>query len=86
MAECVYPEFAFGVTVTFPFHNRQAQADDVRSRLELRQSKDALIQSDSQVEVDVRNALIALRQGTAQVMAAEDSLRLGASWRRNRRS
>ena len=34
-----YPQFAFGVTVSFPLHNRQAQADDIRSRLELQQSR-----------------------------------------------
>ena len=49
-----YPEVAFGLTVSFPMRNRQAQADDVRSRLDFRQSKDTLVRSKSQVEVDVR--------------------------------
>ena len=71
-----YPEYAFGLTVSFPLHNRQAQADDVRSRLELRQAKDTLVRSESQVEVDVQNALIALRQSRAQVTAAGEALRL----------
>jgi outer membrane protein len=71
-----YPEVAFGVTVTFPLRNRQAQADDVRSRLELRQSKDTLVRSKSQVEVDVQNGLIALRQSKAQVAAAREAVRL----------
>jgi outer membrane protein len=71
-----YPEVAFGLTVTFPVRNRQAQADDVRSRLVLRQSKDTLVRSKSQVEVDVQNALIAVRQAKAQMAAAREAVRL----------
>ena len=71
-----YPEVAFGLTVTFPLHNRQAQADDVRSRLELKQSRDTLVRSKSQVEVDVENAVIGLKQSKAQVAAAREALRL----------
>ena len=71
-----YPEFAFGVTIGFPIRNRQAQADDIRSQIELRQSRDTLVRSQSQVEVDVQNALIAVRNFTAQVAAADAALRL----------
>ncbi|HKE27487.1 MAG TPA: TolC family protein [Bryobacteraceae bacterium] len=65
-----YPEYAFGVSISFPLKNRQAQADDIRSRLELRQAKDTLVRSESQVEVEVQNALIAVRNAAAQAMAA----------------
>jgi outer membrane protein len=71
-----YPEYAFGVSISFPLRNRQAQADDIRSRIELRQAKDILVRSQSQVEVDVQNALIAVRNSTAQVAAADVALRL----------
>ena len=71
-----YPEYAFGVTVSFPIRNRQAQADDVRSHLELRQAKDTLVRSHSQVEVDVQNAIIAVRNSSAQVAAADTAVRL----------
>jgi outer membrane protein TolC len=71
-----YPEYAFGVTVSFPIRNRQAQADDIRSRLELRQARDTLVRSQSQVEVDVQNALIGVRNSTAQVSAADAAVRL----------
>ena len=71
-----YPQFAFGVTISFPLRNRQAQADEVRSRLELRQSQDALVRTKSQVEVDVQNALIAVKQGRAQVDAAHQATQL----------
>ncbi len=71
-----YPEVAFGVTVTFPLRNRQAQADDARSTLTVKQSRDTLVRSKSQVEVDVENALIALKQSKAQVAAARETVRL----------
>jgi outer membrane protein len=71
-----YPEYAVGVSLSFPLHNRQAQADDIRSRLELRQAKDTLVRSQTQVEVDVQNALIAVKQAAAQVTAANAALGL----------
>ncbi|MEI9970784.1 MAG: TolC family protein [Ignavibacteriota bacterium] len=51
-----YPEVAVGLTVSFPLRNRQAQADEIRSRLELNQSQDTLVRTKSQIEVDVQNA------------------------------
>lgn len=74
-----YPEVAFGLTLSFPVRNRQAQADDVRSRLEFRQSQDTLVRSKSQVEVDVQNALIALKQSKGQVAAAQEAVRLAGA-------
>jgi len=71
-----YPQFAFGITISFPVRNRQAQADDVRSRLELRQSQDTLVRTQSQVEVDVQNALIAVTQSKAQVASARQTVQL----------
>jgi outer membrane protein TolC len=71
-----YPQFAFGVNVNFPLHNRQAQADDIRSRLELQQARDTLVRTQSQIEVDVQNALIAATQSKAQVAAAREAVRL----------
>ena len=71
-----YPQVAFGLSVTFPLHNRQAQADDIRSRLELRQSEDTLVRTKSQVEIDVQNALIAATQSKQQVIAAREATQL----------
>ena len=71
-----YPEVAFGVTISFPMRNRQAQADEVRSTLTLKQARDTLVRSKSQVDVDVENALIALNQSKAQVGAAKQAVRL----------
>ncbi len=71
-----YPQVAFGVTISFPVRNRQAQADEVRSRLELEQSQDTLVRTQSQIEVDVQNALIAVTQSKAQVASARETVRL----------
>lgn len=71
-----YPEVAFGVTISFPVRNRQAQADEIRSRLEFKQAADTLVRSKSQVEVDVENAVIGLKQARAQVAAARETVRL----------
>jgi outer membrane protein TolC len=71
-----YPEVAFGVSISFPLRNRQAQADDIRSRLELHQAQGTLVRTESQVEVDVQNALIAVRNAGAQVRAADAALAL----------
>ena len=71
-----YPQVAFGVTISFPVRNRQAQADEVRSRLELEQSQDTLVRTQSQIEVDVQNALIAITQSKAQVASARETVRL----------
>ena len=71
-----YPEVAFGLTLSFPLRNRQAQADEVRTRLELNQSQDTLVRTKNQIGVDVQNALIALTQSNAQVAAAVEAVRL----------
>jgi outer membrane protein TolC len=76
LVQAKYPQFAFGVSITFSVHNRQALADDIRSRLELQQSRDTLVRTQSQIEVDVQNALIAATQGKAQVAAARAAVRL----------
>jgi outer membrane protein len=74
--EWKYPQVAFGMSLTFPLRNRQAQADDMRSRLELLQSQDTLVRTKSQVDVDVQNGFIASTQGAQQVLAAREALRL----------
>ncbi len=68
-----YPQWATGLTISFPARNRQAQADDIRTRLELQQMQDTSVRAQSQVEIDVQNALIALRQGKEQVRAAHEA-------------
>lgn len=71
-----YPQVAFGISISFPLRNRQAQADEVRSRLEYRQSEDTLVRTKSQVEIDVQNGLIAATQSRVQAAAAREATRL----------
>jgi len=71
-----YPQFAVGINISLPLRNRQAQADDIRSKLELRQSRDTLVRAKSQIEIDVQNSLIATTQSRAQVQAAREAVAL----------
>ena len=71
MFQYAYPEYAFGLTLTFPVKNRAAQADDVRARLELQQAKVAFAQTKANVGIQVRTALTNSVQTRAQVEAAQ---------------
>lgn len=71
-----FPEYAVGMTLTIPLLNRSAQADDLRARLELRQSETTLQRTRNQIELEVRNALIGVMQAKAQVQAARKALDL----------
>lgn len=71
-----YPQWSVGLTISLPARNRQAQADDIHTRLELRQMQDSSVRAQSQVEIDVQNALIAMRQGKEQVRAAHEAVLL----------
>ncbi len=71
-----YPEYAGGLTVSFPLRNRVAQADNLRSQLEGKQMKVGYQKSRNQVDLEVRKAIIGLIQGKAQVSAAHEAVRL----------
>ena len=70
MAQWAYPEYAAGFSLTFSVFNRAAQADDLRSRLDLQQAQVTLAQTRSQVGLSVRTAVTALIQNKAQMEAA----------------
>ena len=71
-----YPEYAGGVSVVLPIRNRSAQADNVRARLEDRQLQVSLQNTRQQVGLEVRQAIIGLIQGKAQVGAAHEAVNL----------
>jgi outer membrane protein TolC len=71
-----FPEYAFGITLTIPLLNRSAQADDVRAKLELRQSETELQRTRNQIRLEVRNALIGVTQARAQAESARKALDL----------
>ena len=65
-----------GLQVSIPIRNRSAQADQMRSELELRQAEMRLQQLQNQVAIQVRNAQFAVQQNRAQVEAADKALEL----------
>jgi outer membrane protein TolC len=70
------PDKGMGVQVTIPIRNRSAQADQMRSELELRQAEMRLQQLQNQVAISVRQDDFAVQQNRAQVEAAEKALEL----------
>lgn len=71
-----FPEYAGGLTLNLPIRNRAAQADSLRAQLEQGQSNVSLQRSKNQVGLEVRQAIIGLQQGKAQVEAAHQAARL----------
>src|SRR6266566_211934 len=71
-----YPEYASGVTIQMPLRNRAAQADNLRARLEQQQLQVGEQRLKQQVELEVRQAMVNLTQGRAQVEAANEAVKL----------
>jgi len=71
-----YPEYAFGFSLQIPLLNRSAQADHYRARIELAQSQTALQQARSRIHLEVRNAITALIQSSAQAQSARKAVEL----------
>jgi outer membrane protein TolC len=65
-----FPEYAAGFIFSFSPRNRAAQADNLRSRMELRQAETSLQRTRNQIREEVRNAIIGLTQARAQVVAS----------------
>ena len=72
------PDKAIGVNITIPLRNRVAQADQARSRMELRQSEMRLQQLYTQMKIGVINGRYALKNDRAQVKAAEAARKYAA--------
>jgi outer membrane protein len=71
-----YPDYSFGVNLSFPIRNRAAQADAARAMLEERELRSMKQRQVNQVEQDVRNAEIAVTQAKAQIEAAKKATQL----------
>jgi outer membrane protein len=71
-----YPEYASGFSVVIPIRNRAAQADNLRARLEQQQLEVGLERSKQQVELEVRQAMVSLTQGQAELEAANEATKL----------
>jgi outer membrane protein len=68
-----FPDYAIGFNVNIPIKNRSAQATQVRSELEYRQSQMRLQQLQNQIGIEVRNAQFTVQQNRAQVLAAQSA-------------
>ena len=66
-----YPDYGVGVNVTIPLRNRTAQADQARSQMEYRQAEMRLQQIYTQLRIQLVNALYALNNDRAGVLAAQ---------------
>ena len=65
-----FPNYALGVQVNIPLHNRIARSDYVLDQVTERQQELALLAAEKQVRVDVQNAIIGLQQARATYQAA----------------
>jgi outer membrane protein TolC len=73
-----YPEYATGVSLVIPIRNRAAQADNLRARLEQHQLEVGEQRLKQQVELEVRQAMVSLTQGKAQIEASNQALKLAS--------
>ncbi len=72
----IYPEFTFQLSLNLPIRNRVAQADNARALLTQRQDQTRLQATVNNVDVDVQNAQIVLRQDRAALTAAQTTREL----------
>lgn len=66
-----YPDYGVGVNVNIPLRNRTAQAGQVRSQMEYRQAEMRLQQIYTQLRIQLVNALYALTNDRAGVVASQ---------------
>ncbi len=71
-----FPVYAGQLTVSLPLRNRANQADNIHSQLVQRQFEAEVQQTKNNALLDVRNTIIAVEQGSAQVEAASKAREL----------
>jgi outer membrane protein TolC len=72
------PDKGVQINITIPLGNRAAQATQVRSMLEYRQSQLALKSVENRIAIGVRNDRFAVEQNRARVVAAQQARELAA--------
>jgi outer membrane protein len=65
------PDKGVGLQLNIPLRNRAAQAVQIRSELEYRQSQMALQQTENRISIEVRNAQFGVEQNRASVASAQ---------------
>lgn len=71
-----YPTYGIGLNITLPLRNRIAQADVTRDQILLRQSQVAQEQLNKQAQLEVEDAVIAMRRARASYEAAVQTEKL----------
>lgn len=71
-----YPSYGIGLNITLPLRNRIAQADVARDEILLRQSQIAQAQLRKQAQLEVEDAVIAMRRARASYEAALETEKL----------
>ena len=74
MAQGSFPEYSVGFSLTLPVRNRAAQADNLRAQFEMQQAQVSLQSLRNQAELTIRQAMIGLVQGKAEVEAAHEAV------------
>jgi outer membrane protein TolC len=72
------PDKGVAINIQIPLGNRAAQATQIRSRLEFRQSQLALKSLENQIAITVRNDAFTLQQNRGRVAAAQKARELAA--------
>jgi len=65
-----YPTYGIGLQVTLPIHNRIAEADLARDELQVKQQQIRVKQLQNQAQLEVEDAIIAMRRSRASYDAA----------------
>ncbi len=65
-----YPTYGIGLQVTLPIHNRIAEADLARDEIQVKQSQIRVKQLQNQAQLEVEDAVIAMRRSRASNDAA----------------
>jgi len=72
-----FPNYSAGFSLNIPFRNRAAQADYITDELQLRQTELQLQRQINQVGVEVKNAIIGIRQARTRYETAVATRQLG---------
>jgi outer membrane protein TolC len=70
LATVKYPTYEIGLQLTLPLRNRIAQADVARDEIQIRQTEIRLQQLRNQAQLEVEDALVAMRKARASYEAA----------------
>ena len=71
-----FPNYAVGLQLNIPLHNRVAQADVVRDELQIRQTEVRLRLLENQIRVEVENAVLAMQRARSAYEAALETRQL----------